>query len=116
MKYFIKEKYSGLEGTVRISIDYNENKKIQQKHFPYIKSSYSILMARLLNLSYVDFLRFCRDELQGILVGKTGFTFPVFYEDNNKVDLLINILNKNLELAITEYKIQHKKRLINFSK
>lgn len=57
------------------------------------KGSYNILMARLMNLSYAQYLRFCRDCLGGELVGK-GHLYPTVYLPNNMTThAFIHLLN-----------------------
>ena len=59
------------------------------------RSSYNVLFARLLGLSYPDFLRFCR-AAGGILMGKQGYAYVNF---KNKMDCqkICNLINKEIK-------------------
>lgn len=66
-------------------------------------SSYNVIMARLFNLTYPDFLRYCRDNYGAVLVGKEGFTYMVFY-DEKKCDALVKELNKRWNTMVAKRK------------
>ncbi len=65
------------------------------------KGSYNVLGARLLNLSYPEYLRMCRDKYDGEIKGKQGYSY-VLFKDKSKLNELLNILetsykkNKNV--------------------
>ena len=62
--------------------------------------SYALLPARLLNLSYAQYLRFCRDVYGANIIGKKNF-YPIAYFDlNDKTKELIELLNKRAEMAL----------------
>lgn len=58
----------------------------------YFGGSFNILPARILNLSYPDYLRLCRGQFGADLCGKQGYSYPLFTKENG--DRLIKILNK----------------------
>lgn len=66
-------------------------------------ASFNVIMARLFNLSYPDFLRMCRDKYGATLKGKRGFTYPVFHNTKN-CDALVRELNKRWDLMVAKRK------------
>jgi hypothetical protein len=64
--------------------------------------SYNILFARLMNLSYAQYLRFCRDALGATIVGKRCM-YPVPYFVKNPYSIgLVRLLNTRMNLIIWE--------------
>lgn len=64
--------------------------------------SFNILPARLLNLSYAQYLRFCRDVVGGELGGK-NHTYPTVYFDKNLTTVaFVKLLNSRMGLVIWE--------------
>ena len=94
-KYFISEEtpYNPGKFVVR---PVHENLPLK-----YTTGSYNILAARLLNLSYANYLRMCRDIYGAEITGK-GRLYPVAYFDGetSKLKELISLLNKNVEKVI----------------
>lgn len=75
---------------------------IEKLPFPNgTKGSYNILAARLLNLSYAQYLRYCRDELGAKIVGKQGYSYPYFY-DNDTTQQFVKLLNARLTYIMKE--------------
>ena len=68
------------------------------------KGSYNLLAARLMNLSYADFLRMCRDLYGAEIIGKKSL-YPVAYFSDCKVgQSLINELNKRVKILLNKKK------------
>lgn len=66
--------------------------------------SYGVFFARLLNLSYTDYLRYMRDRLGAELVGK-GHLYVIPYVDRTKeVEAFIKLLNTRMEYIMNEHK------------
>ena len=64
--------------------------------------SYNIFQARLLNLSYAEYLRFCRDKLGAELIGKgSRYMFP-YFDNNEEVKLLVKLLNTRMSYIVNE--------------
>ena len=64
--------------------------------------SFNILAARLMNLSYAQFLRFCRDIVGGEIVGK-GHLYPVAYFNKTiTVNAFVRLLNSRMNLVVWE--------------
>lgn len=73
--------------------------------FPYaaeIAGSYDILIARLLNLSYANYLRYARDRLGAQLIGINNRNITVLFDNSLEVKAFINLINKRLEYVINE--------------
>ena len=56
-------------------------------------SSFNIVMARILGLSYASFLRFARDRYNGILDGGSRYYITVGFENKKDCDDLCKVLN-----------------------
>lgn len=65
--------------------------------FGWTKSSYIIVPARILGLSFASFLRFARDKFDGELNGKSGKYVTVSFKSKEKCNELCEILNKRWE-------------------
>lgn len=64
--------------------------------------SLNILPARLMNLSYAQYLRFCRDIVGGEIHGKGNF-YPVAYFQRNALsDQFVKLLNARTEFVLWE--------------
>ena len=64
--------------------------------------SYNILAARIMSLSYADFLRMCRDLYGAEIIGK-GRGYPVAYFNNSKsAQSLIDELNRRTKILLKE--------------
>lgn len=64
--------------------------------------SYNIICARVLNLSYAQYLRMCRDLLGAEIEGK-GHKYPLAYFKLDKnLHQLVNLLNARAELIVWE--------------
>jgi hypothetical protein len=63
--------------------------------------SYHILQARVMNLSYAQYLRMCRDMFGAEIIGKKSM-FPVAYFSSlNMVHKLLDELNNRATLILT---------------
>ena len=82
-----------------------ENKYILRPNYPLLplkgtKGSYNILAARLMNLSYANFLRMCRDIYGAEIIGKNSL-YPVAYFSEYKLgQSLVNELNKRVKILL----------------
>ena len=62
-------------------------------HLEHTNGSFNIICARVMGLSYANYLRMCRDRYDADIIGK-GCKYPVaFFEKNKKADELVSILN-----------------------
>lgn len=61
--------------------------------------SFNVFLARLMDLSFPDFLRMCRDKYGATLVGKEGYSYPI-WDDKSKYGELLIELNSRLSKII----------------
>ena len=65
--------------------------------------SYNVFIARVLNLSYADYLRYSRDRLGAELVGKQSRYVVAYYDKNQTTEAFIKLLNKRMEYIMNEH-------------
>ena len=66
------------------------------------KGSFNIICARLLNMSYASYRRFCRDILGATIIGK-GTKYPVpYFKKGENLFPLVKLLNARANLVIFE--------------
>lgn len=66
------------------------------------KGSYNVLGARIMNLSYSDFLRMCRDLYGAEIIGKNKM-YPIAYFPNYKsAQPLVDELNRRIKILLKE--------------
>lgn len=71
-------------------------------HLTYTEGSYNIICARLMNLSYANYLRMCRDLLNAEVYGK-GSLYPVaYFSDKLMAERLCKLLNARANLVLQE--------------
>ena len=86
---------SGNDFMLRVDVD----------SFPFpngISGSYNVLPARLMGLSWTDYLRFCRDILGAELRGKKTFYVVPYFKHTPEVRQFCKLLNKRMELIMYE--------------
>lgn len=62
----------------------------------YLKStegSFNVIMARLMGLTYAQYLRFCRDLCRGEIVGKNNMYPVVYFPRGEMLNMLVRTLN-----------------------
>lgn len=90
--YFTLEESPYQSGYNTINIDED---KI---HIGPTSGSRNVFMARLMNLSWANFLRLCRDNYGAKLVGKKSiYVVPYFPKDKDGGRLLCKELNKRMD-------------------
>lgn len=71
-------------------------------HLGFTQGSYNLICARLMGLSYADYLRMCRDYYGAEIIGK-GSKYPVaYFTRSDKMDSLIEQLNARANLVLWE--------------
>lgn len=97
-KYFYFDENPYYPGKYGIYINHD----LIQRFFPNgTRGSYGVLCARLLNLSYADFLRYCRDRVGGELIGKNRkYVYPIF-DKTDTARMLLKLLNTRMEYVIS---------------
>lgn len=64
--------------------------------------SYQVLFARIMNLSFAQYLRLCRDEFEGEIVGKDSLYPTVYFKRTPKTVSFIRLLNGRMNLIMWE--------------
>ena len=79
--------------------------------FPHgTRGSFNVFIARLLNLSYAEHLRYCRDRLGAELIGKkTRYVVP-YFDKNEVTKAFIKLLNKRMEYIMHEHEFPYEYR------
>lgn len=79
---------------------------INHSAFPFdgeIRGSFNIFPARLLGLTFAQYLRFCRDVLGAKVIGKNHL-YPVpYFRSTPEVQQFLKLLNKRAEYALLEH-------------
>lgn len=71
------------------------------------KGSYDVFIARLLNLTYADYLRYARDRLGAELVGKKSKYVVAYFDLNETTRAFVSLLNKRMEYVMDEQKFPY---------
>lgn len=89
-KYFYLEESPYHPGKYKVSMNFDE--------FPGIRTigSYNLLPARLLGLSYAEYLRYCRDIYKAEIIGKKNMYPVAYFKDNIAAGDLIKMLNDRM--------------------
>lgn len=66
--------------------------------------SYAIFPARLLNLSYAQYLRYCRDKIGAELIGKNKRYVTPYFDNSPEAKQLVKLLNARMEFIVNERK------------
>ena len=84
-------------------VPWSEDEYIISNHFdeikmPMIKTSYQLLQARLVDMTYKEYIDFCRDSLGAKVMKKPNQKWAsIYFKDVAEVRKFIEILNKNFE-------------------
>lgn len=71
--------------------------------FPHgTNGSFNVFVARVLNLTYADYLRYARDRLGAELIGKNQLYVMAYFDDTETVRAFIKLLNTRMEYIINE--------------
>ena len=74
---------------------------LEEMPFPNgTRGSYTLLIARLLNISYTDYLRYVRDRLGADLVGKNARYVVAYFDNNKEARALIRLLNSRMNYVM----------------
>jgi len=76
--------------------------------------SYDVFIARLLGLSYADYLRWARDRLGAEIIGKNKKYMTVLFNGSNSaVQIFVKVLNKRMEYIVNEHDFPYKYKEVN---
>lgn len=95
-KIFYRDESASHPGKYMIRAD------LEKFHLNYAEGSYNIIGARLMGLTYADYLRMCRDIYGAEIIGKGNvYPYPVFKLSKGLEDL-IEQLNARANLVLWE--------------
>jgi hypothetical protein len=96
-KYFTLESTPYYETKYLIKFDY------KLCPFPHgTHGSYNVIAARLLNLSYAEYLRFCRDVLGADLIGRNHLYVLPYFDATPDVRRFVKMLNQRMKYVMHE--------------
>lgn len=96
IKVFSREESVSYPGKYIIRVD------LDKFHLDYTEGSYNVICARLMGLTYAQYLRMCRDCFGAEIIGK-GSVYPVaYFKLSEKLKDLIEGLNARANLVLWE--------------
>ena len=96
VKVFYRDESATHPGKYMIRAD------LEKFHLNYTEGSYNIIQARLMGLTYADYLRMCRDIYGAEIIGKGNvYPYPVF-KISKELESLIEQLNTRANLVLWE--------------
>jgi len=96
IKVFFREESVSYPGKYIIRVD------LDKFHLDYTEGSYNVICARLMGLTYAQYLRMCRDCFGAEIIGK-GSMYPVaYFKLSEKLKDLIDGLNARANLVLWE--------------
>lgn len=96
VKVFYRDESASYPGKYMIRVN------LDKFYLNYTEGSYNVICARLMGLSYADYLRMCRDCFGAEIIGK-GSKYPVAYFRRTKeLEALIEDLNARANLVLWE--------------
>lgn len=88
--------------------------------FTTTRGSLNVIPARLMNLTYGNYLRFCRDVLGAEIYGKNSLYPVAYFKRSEYVEQFLDLLNARAEYVIFELEypevvqVEKEKNLQNF--
>ena len=96
IKVFSREESVSYPGKYIIRVD------LDKFHLNYTEGSYNVICARLMGLTYAQYLRMCRDCFGAEVIGK-GSMYPVaYFKLSEKLIDLVEGLNARANLVLWE--------------
>lgn len=96
VKVFSREESVSYPGKYIIRVD------LDKFHLDYTEGSYNVICARLMGLTYAQYLRMCRDCFGAEIIGK-GSAYPVaYFKLSEKLKDLIDGLNARANFVLWE--------------
>lgn len=78
------------------------------------KGSFNIICARIMNLSYAQYLRMCRDILGATIIGKNSLYPVAYFKRSNIFSQFIKLLNARAKFLL--YEREHPYEIIEDNK
>lgn len=98
----IKKEYFKLEESASRPGKYIIVANFDNLHAMTTTGSYNILPARLLNLTYAQYLRFCRDIVGGEIGGKNSIYPVAYFTKSMTTNAFVRLLNGRMNLIMWE--------------
>lgn len=96
IKVFYRDESASHPGKYMIRAD------LEKFYLNYTEGSYNVIQARLMGLTYAQYLRMCRDCFGAEIIGK-GSIYPVaYFKRSIELDALIDFLNVQASLVLWE--------------
>ena len=96
IKVFSREESVSYPGKYIIRVD------LDKFHLNYTEGSYNVICARIMGLSYAQYLRMCHDCFGAEIIGK-GSMYPVaYFKFSEKLVDLVESLNARANLVLWE--------------
>ena len=96
IKVFSREESASYPGKYIIRVD------LDKFHLDYTEGSYNIICARLMGLTYAQYLRMCRDCFGAEIIGK-GSNYPVaYFKLSEQLKDLVDGLNARANFVLWE--------------
>lgn len=96
VKVFTLDESPYYPGKYLIKVDY------EAMHLTGTEGSYNVLMARLMNLTYAQYCRFCRDIVGAELIGKNHTYVVPYFKNDYLTQSFIDVLNARANLVLWE--------------
>ena len=96
VEYFTLEESMSRPGKYTLRINFDKLPPMTTE------GSYNILPARLLNLTYAQYLRFCRDIVGGEIGGKRTVYPVAYFTKSMTTNAFVRLLNGRMNLVIWE--------------
>lgn len=74
-------------------------------HLNSTTGSFNIICARLVSMTYAQYLRMCRDCFGAEIIGKNSIYPVAYFANNKKLDELVELLNNRANLVLDSIKI-----------
>ena len=96
VKVFYRDESASYPGKYMIRAD------LEKFHLDSTEGSYNVIGARLMGLTYANYLRMCRDIYKAEIVGKSStYPYPIF-KLSKELEDLIEQLNARANLVLLE--------------
>ena len=97
VEYFVLEESPYRPGKYTIRLNFDEFSSQLST-----SGSFNLLPARLLNLSYAQYLRFCRDIVGGEIAGKNTIYPVAYFSKTMTTNAFVRLLNSRMNLVVWE--------------
>ena len=96
VKIFSREESASYPGKYIIRADFDKF------YLNYTEGSYNIICARLMGLTYGQYLRMCRDCFGAEVIGKNSYYPVAYFKRGEQLEMLIEQLNTRANLVLWE--------------